>query len=128
MRNLRRLCIVLLVLMSLSTGCLPLIAGAATGAGTVVFMRGRLKDKIEADVPAVRLAARRGLESKGLDVTVDHGDAMTAGLESEFADGKHVWIDIKSISMTETEIVIRVGLTGDEHRSRTLIDAIKGEL
>ena len=53
---------------------------------------------------------------------------MTAHLESEFADGKRVWIDVDKTTDTVSTLTIRVGLTGDEARSREILAKIEAHL
>ena len=64
----------------------------------------------------------------GLPVLKKKGDQLTASLESEFADGKHVWIDIEARDESSSQIGIRVGLLGDEQRSRRVLKAIHQHL
>ncbi|MBM4123296.1 MAG: DUF3568 family protein, partial [Nitrospira sp.] len=89
---------------------------------------GKLSDQLKAPVPKVRqapLAALKGLE---LPVRSDVGDKLTAHVESEFSDGTRVWIDIEDASDAGSKLSIRVGLMGDEAKSRKILEAIKRHL
>jgi hypothetical protein len=109
------------------SGCF-LMLGAGAGVGGTVYVMGKLKEDITAPVGKVHEAARAALADLGLKVLEDKGDAMTAHLESEFADGKRVWIDVDKTTDTVSALTIRVGLTGDEARSREILDKIKAHL
>ena len=124
----RILLTILLVAQMLGAwGCVLLI-GAAGGAGGTVYVMGKLKEDLNAPVPKVKRAAVAGLKDLGLPVLKDKGDQLTASLESEFADGKHVWIDIEARDESSSQIGIRVGLLGDEQRSRRVLKAIRQHL
>jgi hypothetical protein len=71
------------------------------------------------------VAALGELELKLLE---DKVDKLSAHVESEFADGEHVWVDLESLSDSRTSLTIRVGITGNEVRARRIHDAIKRHL
>ena len=116
-----------LALMAPLSGCF-LVLGAGVGVGGAVYVMGKLQEDITAPVGKVHTAARAALADLGLKVLEDKGDAMTAHLESEFADGKRVWIDVDKTTDTVSTLTIRVGLTGDEARSREILAKIKAHL
>lgn len=111
-----------------SSGCVALFVGAAGGAAGAVYVMGKLTEELGYDVPAIHgatLTAMKDLELKSLE---NRADKLTAHLESEFADRAHVWIDLDSIGEARTRVTIRVGLTGDESRSRKILETIKRHL
>lgn len=112
----------------LCSGCLALAVGVTGGAAGAVYVMGKLQEELTLPVPAVHKAAVVGVKDLGLPIVDDKGDKLTAHLESEFADGKHVWIDLDSVADFRTQITIRVGILGDEVRSRKILAAIKAHL
>lgn len=121
------LCVVLQTM--LNAGCVgALLVGAAGGAAGTVYVMGQLKDEIHAPVPKVRKAAVAGLKGMGLPILVDKGDKLTATIESQFSDDKHVWITIESKNDSVSHISIRVGMLGDEQRSRRILEALRRHL
>lgn len=119
--------VILLVGFAVQTaGCgLELIAlGAAGGTAGTVYVMGGLKDRLNAPVPKVRQAVAAGLKDLGLPIREDRGDKLTAHLESEFSDGAHVWITMESAADSQTDTTIRVGVVGDEARSRKILEAL----
>ena len=117
-----------LALALLCSGCLTLAVGAAGGVAGAVYVMGKLQDELNHPLHAVHEAALAGIKDLDLPVLQDKEDKLTAQLESEFADGKHVWIDLDTVADSHTRITIRVGLAGDEVRSRKILDAIKKHL
>jgi hypothetical protein len=112
----------------LCSGCLALAVGATGGAAGAVYLMGKLEDEPAQPVTVVHTAATVGVKDLELPIREDRGDKLTAHLESEFADGKHVWIDLDSVADSRTQITIRVGVLGDEVRSRKILAAIKARL
>jgi hypothetical protein len=117
-----------LVLGAFASGCVALGVGAAGGVAGAVYVMGKLKDELNHDVPAVHAATVAAMKDLDLKLSEDKADKVSAHLESEFADGKHVWIDLESIPENRTNLTIRVGLTGDEMRARKIHEAIKRHL
>jgi uncharacterized protein YneF (UPF0154 family) len=110
------------------SGCLALVVGAAGGAAGAVYVMGRLKDELDHSMPVVHDAAIAAMNDLGLKLSEDKVDKISAHTESEFSDGPHVWIDLESVSDSRCRVTIRVGLTGDEVRSRKIYDTIKQHL
>lgn len=94
----------------------------------VLGLLGRLKDQVKEPVPKVHQAAVAGLKDLGLPIREDTGDQLTAHIKSEFSDGTHIWVDIESVSDAGSQLMIRVGVVGDEAKSRKILEAIKRHL
>ena len=114
-----------IMLAAFSSGCIPLVVGAAGGAAGVVSVRGKSTEEFSYDVPIVYRAALTAMKELGLTLSEDRADTLSVHMESEFADREHVWIDLESMRESRTRATIRVGLTGDEVRSRKILDTIK---
>ena len=127
-----RRCALLLSLAALPalSGCivLGLGAAAAVGAGAVVYVKGNLEQTVYGPVKKVHDAALLALKERGLPVLADRADTMSAKTESEFADGKHVWLTLESANDQSTTITIRVGVMGDEQRARDILAGIQNRL
>lgn len=107
-----------------SSGCIPLMIGAAAGAGGVIWAKGTLHEDFNKPLDRVYRASKIALKKLDLPVKVDKKDNLTAKLESEFSDGKHIAIDIQYVSKYTSKISIRVGPLGDEVRSREISEMI----
>jgi hypothetical protein len=112
------------------TGCqVVLLAGAAAaGAGAAIWHGGKLVQTVEAPLQVTYEAALDALEEDGLPIIEQRADSVTAHIESEYADDKHVWIDMEAVGDTHTEVKVRVGLVGDKDRSLRILDGIKERL
>lgn len=122
MRFLKFALIILLVLQS--AGCVAVVAGGAAGAGTVVYFKGQLEEEIKAPVPAAHKAVMSALWDLKLPVLEDNHDSLTAKMKSKLANGTDVWITIDSVAGNASKVTIRVGMFGDEEKSRMILDAI----
>jgi len=124
--------LVTIVLTSLvvvtAPGCVWLLAGAAAGAGGTVYHLGKLKETVNQPVPTVHEAAKKAMEDLKLPLTRNAGDKLTVEMKSEFSDGKSLWVSIQSLTEKSSTLTVRVGLTGDQARSRMVLDAIKKRL
>src|SRR5262249_38284641 len=116
-----------ILLLGTTTGCW-LVVGAAGGAAGAVYIMGQLKDRLDAPVASVHDATVAALKGMDLPIKEDKADKLSAHVESEFADGQHVWITIEADGEEGSRITIRVGVTGDEPKSRAILDALKQRL
>ena len=125
---------ILMVLVGCSlltlSGCAVVLLGAGAGAGAAgaTYVMGKLEDEIDAPVPKVQWATVAALKSLDLPVNMERGDKLAAELESETADQKKIWVSINSLTSSRSKLTIRVGLLGDEVRSRQILQAIRTRL
>lgn len=129
---LRRFALVALLLaLSIEvSGCPPalFVAGGAAGAGAVVWVKGKLEEELNVPLGKVHQASLAGLKELELPIKEDRKDMLSAEIESQFADGKDIWISIRSLAESTTKITIRVGVLGDQPRSERIIEAIHRHL
>ena len=114
--------------MIFTSGCFALLAGAAGGATGTVYVMGWLEEDIQAPVPKVRRAAVVRLKGMGLLILVDKSDQLRGKIEPEFSDQKRIWSNIESKDDSISHISIRVGMIGDEQRSRRILKALRQHL
>jgi len=60
-----------------------------------------------------------------MPVFKERGDKLTAEIESKTADDATVKVSLSSLTPSRSTISIRVGLIGNETRSRQILDAIR---
>ncbi len=121
--------VILLVTLGLGeSGCVALVVGAAGGVAGAVYVMGKLKDELPQDVPTVHRAVLAALTDLELKPSEDRADKVSAHVESSFADGERVWIDLDTVPESRTSLTIRVGLTGNEMRARRIHEAITRHL
>ena len=122
----RRWAIVALAMVTLSaSGCFWLAVGAAGGVAGAVYFKGRLQETLGADVTKCHKAAEETLADLKLPVFENRVDAVTAHLESRYADNMRVWIDMEAVGSGSTKVTIRAGVAGDIERSTAIMDGIK---
>ena len=114
-----------IMLAAFSSGCIPLVVGAAGGVAGVVYVRGKSTEEFSYDVPVVYRAALTAMKELGLTLSEDRADTLSTNMESEFADRTPIWISLESVGESRTRVTIRVGRMGDEVRSRKILDTIK---
>jgi len=108
------------------SGCVAAAIGA--GAGTVAYIRGDLELTESAELDAVYKAAVNATEELELNLTSKTKDALSATIVSRDAQDKKVTIKLKAITEDSTKISIRIGLFGDEIKSKLIYDKIKDNL
>jgi hypothetical protein len=109
-------------------GCAALLVGGAVGAGSVVYIKGQLKEDMAVSVRRVHDATIPALKELGLPIIEDNHDRLSASMKSRTADGSDVWIAVESVTQDSSKITVRVGLIGDERKSRQILDAIHRHL
>jgi len=121
-----RWAIMALAMVTLSvSGCFWLAVGAVGGVAGAVYYEGRLEQTLNADVAKCHRAAEQTLADLKLRVIENRVDAVTAHLESRYADSKRVWIDMEAVGSGSTKVTVRVGVVGDKDRSLAILDGIK---
>jgi hypothetical protein len=98
---------------------------AAAGAGTAIYYTGQVERTLPVSLSRAHEAAVAALHDASLPVLEEKADSLTGHLESEYADGKPVWIDLKSLSDALTEVKVRVGHLGEKSRALDILNRIE---
>jgi len=107
-------------------GCFALFAGAAGGAGTAVWLSGKLSQEFPAPYDKTINAAKAALQSLALDITKETRGENVAQLRSKYTDGKEVWVDIRKVTKNSTKVEVRVGAVGsDKEAASEILKAIE---
>jgi hypothetical protein len=114
------LCVIFVMSMY---GCIAVVAGAA-GAGTAVWISGKLIQEVSASLEKTVEATKFALTSLKLDVHKETVTEKAAQIMSSYYDGRTVWIDVHRISQTMSKVAVRVGARGDREAARKIFDAI----
>ncbi len=115
-------------LLIAASGCAPLIVGAAVGAGSMAYAKGDLEKNLEYPVENVHSAALEGLKDLGVFVKADALNRHSANISGEFDDGKKIQIHITALTERSSKLVIRVGILGNEPKSRMILNAVLNKL
>ena len=121
-------CLIIIVFFCLSLSGCWFALGGATGASTAIYFKGRLQENIGRDLHTVHGATQQALNRLELPILKDEKQVSSVNLESNYPDGTHVWINLRYLSANTTRVTIRVGLVGDESRSRQIWEEIRRQL
>jgi hypothetical protein len=119
---------ILLVGMAVSTGGCLLLAVGAGAAGTVAYMGGDLEAVESRNLADVYEATLKAAEQLELRTTKESKDALSAVIVARDAQDKKVTIKLRAPSEESTKISIRVGVFGDETKSRLIYQKIHDNL
>ena len=110
-------------------GCLAIVAGAAGGAGTAVWLSGKLEQQFNAPYDRTVKASKRALKSLKLEITKESKEEKITQLRSKYIDGKEIWIDIRKITEDSIRVDVRVGAVHpDEAAAEKILNKIKSYL
>ncbi|MEW6100817.1 MAG: DUF3568 family protein [Candidatus Omnitrophota bacterium] len=105
-------------------GCVAIIAGAAGGAGTAIWLEGKISEQLNTPLEETLRATKQALESLRLVVTKTVVKDEVAQVMAEYYDARTVWIDIRRTTGQSSQIQIRVGAAGDKEASQKILDRI----
>ena len=109
----------------LLTGCAALLVGAAAGAGGVAYVQGELKVTESVSLVVAQRAAEKALTDLKLGIQKRQADGLSGVLEARTSGDQKVTVKTKRIADKSTEIGIRVGVLGDEAKSRQILNRIQ---
>lgn len=92
-----------------SYGCVALLAGTAAGAGTAVWLSGKLTQEFHSPYERTVAASKKALKSLKLEIVKETHEEKVTQLKADYSDGKEVWIDIRKVAEDSTKVEVRVG-------------------
>lgn len=114
----------ILLLLNIS-GCVALLAGAAVGgAGTAVWLSGKLSQDVNGSFDKSLNAAKSALRALKLNVSKETIKEDVSQIISNYTDGRTIWIDIHRVSLSISRVEIRVGAAGDKTAARKIMNKI----
>ena len=121
-------CLALITMVVTTSGCIPLLVGAAAGAGGVAYVRGNLEKNFEEPVDDVHKATLAALKNMDIFVTQDELNRHDAVIKGEYSDGEAVDIKINALTEKTSKVKVRIGVFGDELKSQSIMNAISSKL
>ena len=97
------------ILMLNLSGCFLFVAGAVGGAGTAVWLSGKLTQEFHASYHETIDATKLALQSLDLKVVSEKRDENVTQLKGSYTDGSEMWIDIHRVTDNSTKVEVRVG-------------------
>jgi hypothetical protein len=109
-------------------GCVAILFGTVGGAGTAVWLSGKLVQQVQAPYDKTIEAAKTALKSMNLEIAKEAKAHEVTQIRSYYTDGRKIWIDIRPVSETSTGIEVRVGVFGDRIASDVVLKKITSNL
>jgi len=97
-------------------------------SGPAIYATGDLKTVVSKDINSVYQAAQKSLEQLQLRATTKVKDALAAKIIARDAQDKKITIKFTSTTEDTTKLSIRVGLFGNETKSRLIYEQIRKNL
>ena len=118
----------LLFLVVFSSGC-AVVAGGLMGGSAAAYLKGVLKSKESASFDKVWLAVVEVVEQQELEVIRKESSMSKALIEARLpGQDKIMYVTVKYDRPEVTDLVIRVGVWGDEEESRRILKLIHEKL
>ena len=111
-----------------ASGCVPLIIGAAAGAGGVAYVKGGLEKNFDKPVDDIHRAGVRALKKLKMTIKDDVITQHNAKVKAVDSTGKKVELDIEALTEKAAKLRIRVGIFGDQESSQVILNAIQRQL
>ena len=111
-----------------SSGCALLLlgAGAAAGAGTVVYFKGQLQSNEEVSMAKADAAVRATIDNLGYPITSQSEEkGVSMSYVARKGSDTDVRITLEKLTNSSTRIKIRVGLMGDQAASQQILEKIR---
>jgi hypothetical protein len=118
------------VTLAATSGCFLVAIGAAgaAGAGTVAYIRGELDATLGNQYDLVIKATDGSIGQLQFAKVRETKDAFSSEIIARTAEDKKIDITITKVADNLTKVAIRIGVFGDEEKSRAILDKIKGNL
>ena len=111
------------ILLLNSYGCVLLLAGAAGGAGTAMWLSDKLAQDVNVPLEKSVQATKTAFQKLDMSLNKETQTGDVAQLISDYA-GKKVWVDVHRVTENASRIEVRVGIKGDEVAARKILDKI----
>lgn len=97
------------MLMLNLSGCFLFVAGVVGGAGTAVWLSGKLTQEFHSSYQTTIDATKQALETLNLSVISQKQDENVTQFKGSYRDGSEMWIDVRRVSDHSTKVEVRVG-------------------
>ena len=126
----RKLFLGTIFLFSVATtqGCVPLLIGAAAGAGGIAYIKGTLEKNFDKPVDEMHRAGLSGLKSLDMTISEDKTTQHEALIAAKDKENKKITVKIEALTEKASKIRIRVGVFGDQEKSLMVLNAIQRKM
>lgn len=105
-------------------GCVPLLIGAAVGAGGMTYVKGSLVHNVDNTVDEANKASLKALKDLEFFIISDELNKHSSIIKAEYEDGRGVSVFIDALTERSSKITIRIGIFGDPDESQAILNAI----
>lgn len=112
-------------------GCVALLAGSVAGAGTAVWLSGKLTQAVDASLEQATQAAKDAVTPANFESATKESASgkIVVQIRSKNIAGEKIWIDIHKITESRSRIEVRVGtLVNDKPAAEKLLKKITERL
>ena len=114
-----------MLILNLS-GCFLFIAGVAGGAGTAVWLSGKLTQEFHASYQATIDATKSALQTLDLPMIKETHAPDVTQIKGSYSDGREMWIDIHRVKDGSTRVEVRVGgVTSNKEAASKILKEIQ---
>jgi hypothetical protein len=99
--------------------------GATAGLASYSYGGGELTSEVSDTLDRTHAAARAAAEETGVMIRESERRAGRASIEGVLPDGKSVKIKLRSVTPSQTEVKIHIGMWGSEGQSRVILDHLR---
>ncbi len=117
-----------ILLMAPGTGCGGLFFMGRAGTSTIAFTSDELRSTEEAGLVELDAACRDAIRALGYDKIETIREIDRIRWKARTAGGDPVEIQLKAKDRNRTDLRIRIGVIGDEARSRLVLEEIRQSL
>ena len=120
LKRLTLLMVSVMLVINLS-GCFALVAGVAGGAGTAIWLSGKLTEDFPKTYEHTIEATKSAISSLNLSIIKEVHEDNVAQFRANYTDGREVWIDVHYVTENSTKVEVRVGAMGSDKQAASLI-------
>jgi hypothetical protein len=102
------------------TGCIPLLAGAAGGAGTAAWLSGKMVQEFHSSYENTIDASKQALIALNLNVDKETRQDTVTQIRSQYSDGREIWVDVHKLTEDTSRVEVRVGVGDKEAASKIM--------
>ena len=111
------------------SGCFLFVAGVAGGAGTAIWLSGKLTQEFHASYRQTIDSTKLALKSLDLNVVKETQAESITQFKCDYADGRETWIDVHRVSENSTKVEVRVGgVSSDKEAASRILKRIQDYL
>jgi hypothetical protein len=130
LRNILIFCLAALILVNIC-GCVALFAGGVVGgAGTAVWLSGKLVQEVNVPLERATRAAEDALKSSGsLVLSKVYNGKDVVQIRGRDSEGEKIWVDVHVVTSLSSQIQVRVGsVFSDKAKASRILSAINSYL